>query len=84
MPRSIYNYRNRPPTGPESAGSDPKLYIRQPIGYSDFPKEVSRKEFAHFFLQGIHTIGAYVSTFFIDCTISSILDQTDSQCQMVS
>lgn len=41
MSRSIYNYRNRPQTGPESAGSDLKLYIRQPIGFSDFPKEVS-------------------------------------------
>lgn len=41
MPRSIYNYRNRPPTGPETTARDTSLYLKQPMGFSDFPKEIA-------------------------------------------
>lgn len=41
MPRSIYPYRNRPPSGVEGATGDASLYIKQPVGFSDFPQEVS-------------------------------------------
>lgn len=40
MPRSIYNYRNRPPVTGQLPVTDPALNIKQPFGMSDFPFEV--------------------------------------------
>ncbi|TKY89078.1 hypothetical protein EX895_001609 [Sporisorium graminicola] len=37
---SFYPYRNRDPRGPSEVASNPNNFVKQPTGYSSFPKEI--------------------------------------------
>lgn len=75
MARSIYQYRNRPPTGPETTSRDTAFFIKQPVGFSDFPKEV-QYIFRPYYRQ---SLTLYIS----DSSFTSFLDQKDGKYSLV-
>ncbi|CAG8300740.1 unnamed protein product [Penicillium salamii] len=42
FPRAIYTYRQNYPPPPIPAANEPRWYIKKPLGFSSFPKELAR------------------------------------------